>query len=223
MFVVDFESQVFVSPGYLRCSLPEEVKKEVQNTIEKIDRGEIQTDDYRYSLAGHLQKERTFLITEKLNYLLTSLCSEYDSTFHRNVDYFHHSFIEEYIKNGYDFDYVLRDIWINYGKKHDFNPVHRHSGVYSFVLWVKIPYNFEDEQKVYPFNRSGISGKFSFVHPEPCALGGVSVSIIDAVEWDLILFPSDLSHTVYPFFTSDEERISISGNLYYEPVKKENK
>ena len=29
------------------------------------------------------------------------------------------------------------------------------------------------------------------------------------------LFPSDLSHQVYPFYTSDKDRISISGNIMY--------
>ena len=29
----------------------------------------------------------------------------------------------------------------------------------------------------------------------------------------MILFPADTAHQVYPFYTSDDYRISISGNL----------
>ena len=227
MFDFDFQSEVFNSPGYLRCSLPEQVKKEVQNAIEKIHRDEIEIYDRRSDLAGHLQKETSFPITKKLNYLLVSLCGEYDNIFYGNIDtnhLFHNDFIKEYIKNGYNFEYVLRDVWINYAKKHDFNPLHKHSGVYSFVLWVKIPYEFQDEKRVYPLARGdGCSGKFLFCYPQANISGCISNDIVDSFEWDLILFPSHLAHAVYPFYTSDEERISISGNLYYEPVKQENK
>ena len=224
-FSFDFESNRFYSPGYLRCTLPEQVKKEVQNTIKKIDKGEIEVLDNRKNLAGHLEKETTYPVTEKLNYLVKSLCVEYKRIFsgeNRFLDQYHPDFIQGYAEKGYIFEYVIRDLWINYGKKYDFNPIHNHTGAFSFVLWVKIPYKFEDEKKVYPLAR-GQAGTFEFIHPNANNAGGLGQSVIDTVEWDLILFPSSLGHTVYPFYTSDEERISIAGNLYFEPVKKGNK
>ncbi|BCU96073.1 MAG: hypothetical protein CM15mV11_1480 [Caudoviricetes sp.] len=33
-------------------------------------------------------------------------------------------------------------------------------------------------------------------------------------EWKMVLFPSRMYHGVNPFYTSDEYRVSISGNLY---------
>jgi len=30
------------------------------------------------------------------------------------------------------------------------------------------------------------------------------------------MFPSSMTHCVYPFFTSDKERISIAGNIYQD-------
>lgn len=223
-FDFDYEGHRFSSPGYMRCTLPEQVKKEVQSTIEKIDRGEIKTDDHRSVLAGHLQKETTFPITENLNYLVKTMCREFDNVFYfkNSVQFYHPDYINECLAKGYVFDYVLRDLWINYGKKYDFNPVHKHAGCYSFVLWVKIPYKSEDEAKEYPLVRNGgLSGKFKFLFQRANVPGFIGNEVVDAVEWDLILFPAVLNHTVYPFYTSDEERISISGNLFYEPVKKE--
>ena len=226
-FNFDYESYMFSGPGWLKCSLPEEVKKEVQDAIGKIDRGEIETFDNRKNLAGHLQKETTFPITEKLNYLVTTLCAEYDNIFLGThsvpLSHIHPDFLKEFTENGYTLKYVLRDLWINYGKKYDFNPPHNHTGSYSFVLWVKIPYKFEDEEKVYPYVKNSHPGIFQFVFPKANIPGCTGHVTVNSVEWDLILFPADLAHTVYPFYTSDEERISIAGNLYYEPVKKENK
>ena len=227
MFDFTFESNRFIGPGYLRCTLPEEVKRELQNTIKKIDRGEIQTTDKRKSLAGHLQKETSFPVTKNFDYLVKSLCCEYDNVFRTDYSssrtHIHPDFRKEFTEKGYTFEYVLRDLWINYGKKYDFNPPHNHTGLYSFVLWVKIPYKYEDEAKVYPLVRRAHPGVFEFFYPKANNAGGIGNCDVVSVEWDLILFPSSLAHTVYPFYTSDEERISIAGNLYYEPVKKENK
>ena len=33
-------------------------------------------------------------------------------------------------------------------------------------------------------------------------------------EGRMLFFPSQLNHAVYPFFNCDEERISVSGNVY---------
>ena len=223
MISFDFNSYTIKTPGYLRCTLPEEVVKEVKKTMKKIDNDKIKTEDNRKNLAGHLQKETTFPITKKLKYVVESLCYEYDSIFLNKIrNKYNHSteFVKELSEDDYEFKYILRSAWINYSKKHDFNPIHMHTGHYSFVLWVKIPYKLEDEDKMYPCSNGNKSGRFYFVHSEAnMPITSVTSTLVDAVEWDLILFPASLNHTVYPFFSTDEERISISGNLYYEPVK----
>ena len=38
------------------------------------------------------------------------------------------------------------NMWVNFQRKYEFNPLHKHSGLLSFVIWMKIPYNFEDEK-----------------------------------------------------------------------------
>ena len=43
--------------------------------------------------------------------------------------------------------YVLRRWWVNYQKQHDFNPIHDHGGIYSFVIWLKIPVEYDDQNK----------------------------------------------------------------------------
>ena len=35
----------------------------------------------------------------------------------------------------------LGDVWINYQKSGEYIPTHEHDGVYSFNIWIKLPYN----------------------------------------------------------------------------------
>ena len=38
----------------------------------------------------------------------------------------------------------------------------------------------------------------------------------------MVLFPSQLRHQVYPFYNCDEERVSISGNVFINPFPEKN-
>ena len=113
----------------------------------------------------------------------------------------------------------LESVWINYQKKHEFNPIHDHTGVYSFVIWVKIPTEYEHQHAlsiakgVNPFG-GAVTGDFVFNYTN--IIGKQSSFIFNMgeyVEGRMILFPSDLRHCVYPFYDCDEERVSISGNI----------
>ena len=113
----------------------------------------------------------------------------------------------------------LSGLWVNYQKQNDFFPLHTHNGVYSFVVWMKIPTNFEDQIKGKPkankvlfdglytsnfrFNYSNILGKNETFEFE----------MNTNMEGTMVLFPSNLQHSVYPFYNCDDERVSISGNL----------
>ena len=112
-------------------------------------------------------------------------------------------------------------MWINYGKKHDFNPPHVHHGMYSFVLWIKIPYTSEEEEEFYPATEGNCkSGKFEFFFLS--SNGSIISEVVSTNEWDLVLFPSSLYHSVYPFYSNNEERISISGNIFFEMIAESN-
>ena len=40
----------------------------------------------------------------------------------------------------------LFNLWVNFQKKYEFNPMHVHDGLYSFVIWHKIPYKIDEEK-----------------------------------------------------------------------------
>ena len=45
-------------------------------------------------------------------------------------------------------NYILSSWWVNYQKKHDFNPIHSHHGIYSFVIWMKVPTNYREQHNI---------------------------------------------------------------------------
>ena len=44
--------------------------------------------------------------------------------------------------------FKLDKFWVNFQKKYEFNPLHNHSGVLSFVIWMQIPSDFEKEREI---------------------------------------------------------------------------
>ena len=116
-----------------------------------------------------------------------------------------------------DSHFQAMNTWVNFQKKYEFNPNHTHGGRISFVIWMKIPYNYEDEKKTdltKGVNAQCRSGCFELVY---CDIFGRPNTYLYPLSTDLegkmLIFPAELWHIVYPFYTSDEQRISISGNI----------
>ena len=108
--------------------------------------------------------------------------------------------------------------WVNYQKQNEFNPIHKHTGVYSFVIWMKLPKDIGYKKQ----NRIKISKNSNF--PSVSAFAFLYNNILGDIqdhpfhlepedEGRMLLFPSQLRHVVYPFYNCDEERVSVSGNI----------
>ena len=107
--------------------------------------------------------------------------------------------------------------WINLQKKYKFLPNNRHDGVLSYSIWIKIPYD-EKEEKKYKTLKYGNQKFYSFEFSYTNILGQIcnqSYEITKKSEGYILMFPSKLNHCVYPFYTSNDYRISISGNLLF--------
>ena len=115
----------------------------------------------------------------------------------------------------------LNGLWVNFQKKGEFQPLHDHTGLFSFVIWMDIPYDWKEEAKLHfatPNDVIAPGGNFAFAFSNGNCRN-VSEHIIHMspeMNGYCVFFPSDLSHLVYPFYTSDKERISISGNIVFE-------
>tara|TARA_B100000424_G_C22711826_1_gene387368 strand:- start:46 stop:630 length:585 start_codon:yes stop_codon:yes gene_type:complete len=111
----------------------------------------------------------------------------------------------------------VKHLWVNFQKKYDFNPIHNHTGTLSFVIWMKIPYTQEDEAntaRTKGVAEGCLSGCFTFLFTG--MLGQIikhNYHLNPSYDGTILIFPSQMNHAVYPFYTSDEERISISGNI----------
>ena len=68
--------------------------------------------------------------------------------------------------------------WVNFQRQHEFNPIHYHGGVVSYVVWMKIPTD-PNEQHNQPF-KSNRASDFQFVYTN--ILGEISLSLIHISE-----------------------------------------
>lgn len=198
----------FKNPGVLVEEMPKEIIQKLLALSKKIEH-----KNYNKRLAGNIEKEFYFPEGAKvIRDFIFEMCNKYDETF----DYL--STIRILTD---DLPMVLLDddVWINFQHKHEFNPIHDHSGIYSFVIWLQVPYTIEDELKESPGKNSNkpSAGMFEFIYTNVL---GASVSNALPVDkkWEgkIAFFPSKLAHCVYPFYTSNEYRISVSGNIKLE-------
>ena len=119
--------------------------------------------------------------------------------------------------------YYMDKWWVNYQKKHEFNPIHNHSGVYSFVIWMKIPYDCEKQNKKDIARNSNTPSIGTFQFSYLNILGesdAKTYHLSPKDEGTMLFFPSRLYHMVHPFYDCDEERISVSGNLSVDISKR---
>jgi len=115
---------------------------------------------------------------------------------------------------------TLTDFWVNYQYKTEFNPLHWHTGDISFVIWMKIPYEWHDENQLDIVKNTGSLdkvGNFCFVWANGSKIDSHVIFMNKNVESFMCVFPSWLAHMVYPFYTSDNARITISGNIDMKP------
>ncbi len=111
---------------------------------------------------------------------------------------------------------ALGGLWVNYQQQGEFNPLHQHDGQYSFVIWLQIPYDRDQERRAAPGQGKQCSaGDFHFVYTD--SLGAVrshEMRLDPSWRNTICLFPSELHHVVYPYYSTQDLRISVSGNLH---------
>ena len=118
--------------------------------------------------------------------------------------------------------YYLKEWWVNYQRQGEFNPLHDHRGVYSYVIWMKIPYNHRDQQKIQCARQSNDPQNGVFCMYYMNILGKMmshQYQLTSEDEGTMLFFPSSLNHGVNPYFECEEERISVSGNVCLNTAK----
>ncbi len=210
-----YQLNSFDNIGYIHGILSEEDLFPLKTEISEIQNCFDTAIKNNQGLAGNIKKEFTITKSVKhLENLLMPLIEKYDSLFNYSKTI---SIIQSDI-----FGLTLNDVWVNFQQKYEFNPVHRHTGVMSFVIWIKVPYLFDDERAQFPDTQNDVvrAGTFNFYYIN--SLGKISEKTIYAdknFENNILIFPAEMFHCVYPFYTSDEFRISVSGNFQLSVYK----
>ena len=197
----------FISAKFSESDLTP-IKTEINNIQNNFELYESQKRNY--TLAGNIKREYALVESQKyIEKLLMPLVGAYNKDF-------------EYMKNftmlTSNVPIILDSCWVNFQQKYEFNPVHNHSGLYSFVIWTNIPYDMEEERKLSPGAESvhDTAGMFSFLYSD--ATGTIrtyDIPVDKSMENSIVVFPAKFNHFVYPFFSSDGYRISVSGNFKF--------
>ena len=198
--------------GILSTKLPTEMLNILTDEVEKIISSNFNSHSaYNQNLLGHMQHE--YDLNNCIN-TVEPFVLYLANAYNKQYNWFNDS--DDNYENDRPKQLKLTDLWANIQKKHEFNPPHEHTGIMSFVIWIKIPYNLEDEEAYFPpvSGNANRTSKFSFHYSN--LVGQHQHYMIDVDkdhEGTIAMFPSKLNHSVNPFYTSDDYRISISGNI----------
>jgi len=111
-------------------------------------------------------------------------------------------------------------LWVNFQKQYQWLPMHMHNALYSFVIYINIPYDIKEELNHPDFQSAKTGSCFNFIYNN--VLGKVSkleLTLDKQWEGSMVFFPGELNHIVYPFVTSTGYRIAVAGNVVYDDGK----
>jgi uncharacterized protein (TIGR02466 family) len=109
---------------------------------------------------------------------------------------------------------TMGNTWINYGRKGDFNPIHKHDSLLSGVIYIRQDEKINEEMNN-PSNYrgvTGIPGSTNFVYSLDTRQFDNTFYSHKFNEGHLLMFPSWMTHYVNPYH-SEGDRITIAFNI----------
>lgn len=195
----------------LRCDLGEKAVTHIWKCIDTSNK------KVNNNLAGNISESFTIddIDSKFWNDHLSVTCERYLSEYRDMITTSRNAFSGDIKAKMY-----LKTFWVNYQKETEFNPIHTHSGVLSFVIWMNIPTEWEEQYEL-PISKNSVApsaSDFSFAYTN--ILGTIlthTMKMGKQSENNMIIFPSTMMHQVYPFYNCGEDRISVSGNIFLQP------
>ena len=184
-------------PYVMRTKIPEDMRKRL------LTDGKKQLKSYHKRLAGHLDSQL------KYN-------DETTSWFYQQSSPIWQAYREGWSNwTGHPNEPVelnAHDLWVNFMKPGDFNPVHTHGGDYSFVIFLDVPKKLIEEQDAFE-GTSSVPGSLMFEFTQQAKpKWAMTGQAFKPRTGDMVIFPALLQHWVLPF-KSKCTRVSVSGNL----------
>ena len=105
-------------------------------------------------------------------------------------------------------------LWVNKQRYMEFNPAHAHSGMLSFVIYIKNDLQRETaiNNKFDTVRNTALAGHLQLRYGEEAYMNWNTFE-----HWpekgQIIMFPSWLQHFVFPHYEEDQVRISVAGNI----------
>lgn len=202
---MEIEIMDAVQPLYVSCKIPIEIMENLRQKIFNTLNNKETPVNMKERLVGNIEKQYAF---NDCGTILCPILSKMANAYYKKYDE------KKYNKN---LKWRFDDIWVNFQKKYEYNPIHDHAGVMSFVLWIQIPYELKEELSLSNSKNSNCprNSIFEFFYTSiDGRITSCPIYVDKTYEGTIIVFPSYLNHTVYPFYTNPEEyRISISGNI----------
>ena len=186
-------------PYVMKTTMPNYIIKRLLKDGNKLRK----EDSYNHKLAGHLNHQ--FLYK-----------AETQNWFYREINPILNAYREGHCKyhgiENLSVELSFDDLWVNYMKAGDFNPLHTHGGDYSFVLFLDLPKKLIQEQKDFE-GTSMKPGTLAFEYTAQARPRWATTgTVITPQPGDFFMFPALLQHWVAPF-KSKVTRISVSGNM----------
>ena len=200
--------------GWFEIKLPKTVMKRLQNYIKEAKTNPV---NHNAQLAGNISE--SFLIKDKddwfFNTILIPLISKFTECYPLYAGQ-----VSVLTKEA---PYCMDTFWVNFQKENEFNPSHSHSGVFSFVIWVKIPTDWREQHALPISANSNFPAASDFEFLYTTMLGDIrrhTYCLDKTSEGRMLFFPAKLKHAVYPFYNCNKERVSISGNIFFKNKEK---
>ena len=194
---------------WLETRLPEEA----MNYLWKLINNPVGAPNAKANLAGNISKST--YITDKEDFFYKNILKDL-------IEYLYYidwnNYYEVYVaKSSPATLFTLKNLWVNYQKQHEFNPLHGHKGMYSFVVFMKIPTHWKEQHALPISADSGepCASDFQFVFRDETH----NIPLCPEDEGRMLFFPAWLQHQVFPFYECEEERITVSGNIDIDPVE----
>ena len=213
-----YNIEFLCSTFYVKHKISDPLLKKIKSELEFIRR-DIDKQYWNNNLAGAIEEQYNLNTNnasfyEELEDLVLDICEDTE----RKQELLNPTtYIAEYN------EVYLESVWINFQKKHEFNPIHTHAGDYSFVLFVDIPFDIKDEKACKNVIRAEeeekLNGVFTFSYLDSSTripIAHRNLNIDRSWEGTMFLFPAHLAHSVNPFYTSNDYRVTISGNVIFE-------
>jgi len=184
-------------PYVMRTKVPEDIRKRL------LKDGKKDLKSYHKSLAGHLHTQL------KYNDKTTKW-------FYQESHFIWQAYREGWSRwsglPNTNCELNAHDLWVNFMKPGDFNPVHTHGGDYSFVIFLDVPKELKKEQDAFE-GTSAVPGSLMFEFTQQAKPKWAQTGqAVKPQTGDMYIFPALLQHWVVPY-KSKCTRVSVSGNL----------